>query len=445
VTDTTIQNIEGVLMVALLVCVLFVYLVVRFRRTRPGLAIALPVAVALALRMLAIAGINATGLETTLRGGDEDTFIAIGRYLAQQPLGHGFFPHGPYQLQTVIFALQFKLGFLTVGALRITQVGIAWLGMILIIVSVHDLASPRAARLAAWLLAFEPTSIFFNSELHKEPLMELAAGLVVFGGTMLWKRLDLRGLLICGVGGLIGVETRSYAGWFLVTASVMLLLHAALRAMTRQRALAAMPIIYAIVIAGFVVGPVLLAETSGKNLRVLQESQQANASGAGQGAGANSSNLALEQVNFSSRGAILTHLPTRMRELILQPYPWQLQDASQRFGAIGTLAAYAILLLLIRYAWLSRGHVFPRAAPLLWPLLFMLVAYSLAVGNAGTGFRYRSHLVTLAICGVVVLREHVLLAREREREPGPRPGPGPSEAPEAPVGVDRTPIAPVAL
>src|SRR5262249_40351402 len=157
----------------------------------------------------------------------------------------------------------------TVGALRITQVGLAWLGMLLVVVSVHDLASPRAARLTAWLLALEPTSIFFNSELHKEPLMELAAGLIVFGGTTLWQRLDLRGPLICALGGVIGVETRSYAGWFLVTAAVMILLHAALRGMTRQRTLKAMPIVYGIVIAAFVVTPVLLTATSGKNLKHL--------------------------------------------------------------------------------------------------------------------------------------------------------------------------------
>ena len=92
-----------------------------------------------------------------------------------------------------------------------------------------------------------------------------------------------------------------------------------------------------------------------------------------------------------------------------------LGDASQRLGALGTLVAYALLLLLARYAWLNRGAVFARAGPLLYPLLFMLVAYSLSVGNAGTGFRYRSHLVTLAIAAMVILREHARMARSPAR------------------------------
>jgi hypothetical protein len=99
-------------------------------------------------------------------------------------------------------------------------------------------------------------------------------------------------------------------------------------------------------------------------------------------------------------------LPKRVSDLVLQPYPWQLGDTSQRFGAIGTLVAYAILLLLIRYAWANRGAVFSRAGPVLYPLFFLLIAYSLSVGNAGTGFRYRTHLVTLAVAAMAILREH---------------------------------------
>src|SRR5205085_6904077 len=207
------------------------------------------------------------------------------------------------------------LGFLSVGAMRIVQVGIAMTGVILILAAVYDLAGGHAARLAAWILALEPASIFFNSGLLKEPNMELAAGLIVFGGTMIWLRLDVRGILVCALGGLIAVETRPYAGWFLVSAAVLLLLHAALRHLDRP--LRAMPAIYAVALIAFVATPVLVQASSKKNLEPLQQSQDANAAGAGQGTGgANTSNLALERVNLSTRSAILTNLPRRMRDLI---------------------------------------------------------------------------------------------------------------------------------
>lgn len=415
-SQTVVEQVEGVVLVTLFVATVLAWFVRKFHRTRPDFHVGWPIAVALGIRLLAIAAVSATGLESTLRGGDENTFLSLAHILAQTPLGHGFFPHGQYQLHVVVFALELKLGFLTMGAMRIVQVGLALLGVLLVVVSVHDLGSPRAARWAAWLMAFEPGSIFFNSAIHKDPLMELAAGLIVFGSTWIWRQLDVRGILVCALGGFIGVETRAYAGWFLVAGAVFVLFHAAIRSINRP--MRAMPIIYAVIFAAFLVTPTLLAVSSKKSLAYLQQSQTANAQGQAEGGTgrANGSNLALEQVNFSSRGQVLQNLPKRMEELVIQPYPWQLSDSSQRFGAIGTLVAYAILILLIRYAWLNRGQVAARAAPILYPMFFLLVAYSLAVGNAGTGFRYRTHLVTLAIGATMVLRAHRVVVPETGRK-----------------------------
>jgi hypothetical protein len=421
-SGSDITNVEGVILVTLLVGGSFLLLIRRFRRTRPDFNIGTPFAVGFGLRLLAIAGISATGLSTALRGGDELTFMSLAHNLARQPLGHGDLPHGLYQLQTVIFALELKLGFLSEGAMRIVQVGIALTGVLLILAVVYDFAGGRAARFAAWLLAFEPASIFFNSALHKDPNMELAGGLMVFGGAWIWRRLDLRGLLVCALGGFVGVETRSYAGWFLVAGVVLLLLHAALRNIDRP--LRAMPVIYGVLVIAFVTTPVLLQLSSKSSLQRLQGSQNANA----EAAGTSGNNLALEKVNFSSRGAIITNLPKRIRALILEPYPWQLSDTSQRFGALGTLFAYAILVLLIRYAWANRGNVFSRAGPLLYPLFFLLIAYSLSVGNAGTGFRYRSHLLTLAVATMAILREHARRESQPEGDLKPKAESSPLQA-----------------
>jgi hypothetical protein len=417
VSSSALLDAEGVVLTTLVVGAVVWYLVTALARSRPEFHVGAPVLAGVAIRLAAVAGIGATGLNSTLRGGDELTFLGRAQFLAAQPLGHGTLPHGVFQLHTDLFALLLKLGFLTEGALRVTQVGIATVGAVLILAAVYDLGGGRAARVAAWLIAFEPAAIFFNSALHKEPLMQLAVGLIVFGGTMIWLRLDVRGILLCGLGGLIAVETRPYAGWFLVSAAVLLLLHAALRNLDRP--VRAMPAIYAVAIIAFAATPSLLQASSEESLKPLQQSQDANAAGAGQGTGgANSSNLALERVNLSTRSAIVKDLPKRIRDLLIRPYPWQLGNSSQRLGAVGTLVAYAIFLLLVRYAWLNRGAVFARAGPVLYPLLFMLVAYSLSVGNAGTGFRYRSHLVTLAIAAMVILREHALTARSIPRDRG---------------------------
>ena len=72
-----------------------------------------------------------------------------------------------------------------------------------------------------------------------------------------------------------------------------------------DRPIAAMPVIYAVVAVVFIATPTLLSVTSNKSLQTLQKSQnyttgqQASTSSGG----SNGDNLALEQVNFSTRGA----------------------------------------------------------------------------------------------------------------------------------------------
>ena len=50
----------------------------------------------------------------------------------------------------------------------------------------------------------------------------------------------------------------------------------------------------------------------------------------------------------------------------------------------------------------GRG-ILQRAGPLIYPSLFMLVAYALSAGNAGTAYRYRTHVVGILLFLVVVV------------------------------------------
>ena len=103
---------EGVMIAILVVGVILLWSLRRFQRSRPALLIGGAFAAAFGIRLLAIVAIDATGLGASLRGGDETTFLAYAQTLATRGLGSGYLPHGVYQLQTVLFALQIKLGFL---------------------------------------------------------------------------------------------------------------------------------------------------------------------------------------------------------------------------------------------------------------------------------------------------------------------------------------------
>ncbi len=160
--------------------------------------------------------------------------------------------------------------------------------------------------MSARILALEPTGIFFSSVLHKEPNMMLAGGLVVYGGTMIWKRGDLRYLWPAAIGCLIAVLTRPYGGWFLIGALAAVSLHAGVRAEHRG-SLRSLSLVAIVVLLAAVLAPTIVA-TSNEGLHQLQVSSEANATN-------QQANLPLEQADFSTPGAALSSLPKRMFEV----------------------------------------------------------------------------------------------------------------------------------
>jgi hypothetical protein len=425
-STATLYDIESVLLATLLMTAGLAWALRRLRRTRPQLVVGPAVAAGVGLRLAAIAGVSAIGLGPTLRGGDEVGFVRGAREIAASDFGSGLWlPSEAHRLHEIVFAIQIKLGDVPEAALRVTQVAIAMLGLVLVVATIHDLAGPRAASVGAWVLSLEPSGIFFNSILHREPLLVLASGLVVFGGSQIWAKLDLRGVVLLGLGCALATATRPYAGWFLITGGLLLILHASLRQIGSQ--VRAVPLVYAVAIVVAAAAPAVLQLTSQASLEQnLQGAQDANTSSTAARGAPNSNNLSLERVDFSTRSDLLRNLPRRVRDVILRPYPWQVQNTSQRLGAIGTMVVLTALGLLFAYARRTRGRVLAVTAPVLYPVLALLAAYALSVGNAGTGFRYRTHLVLLGLTVLIVLREHALrddAATSAGRAPAGAPDP----------------------
>ncbi len=324
----TLINVEALITATLGVGLVLAWVLRRLKRSRSNLSIAAPVYLGFGLRLAAIAAVSATGIGTQLRGGDEIGYLSYAHQVASSSwLSHLWVPlfsqRGSNDLHVIVFATQIRALQFGAGALRVTQVGIAMLGYLLIVAAVYDLGGPRAARLTAWLGAIEPASVFFSGTLLKEPLLELAAGLVIFGGTRLWTRFDFRGLYWMAAGCVIGVFDRGYVGFFLIGASVLVLLHISARNLGRRAQ--AVPLLLGVLMCVALTSPALLSYTSPSNLKsALQDSQNANTlvtpspSAAAAAGGPNGNNLALEPVDFSTRGNVVIHLPQRIRDLLLE-------------------------------------------------------------------------------------------------------------------------------
>jgi len=396
------QQIYGVLVavVTLLLVTYGIVLLLRLlRRRRPDFDIEYPIGVALVLRVGAAAGVSLTSIGSELRGGDEITFLTNAHGIAGTSFGSSDWTGAlTGTLHEFVLAVQIAVFNSPEFALRISEIGITVAGLVLLAAAVYELVGARAAFIAAWLLALEPSGIFFAGIIHKEPNMFLAEGLVAFGGARMWKRGDFTSLFIITAGCLIAVATRPYAGWFLIATGAAVTLHAGLRT-TRKAEVSALGLIAVVVLFAAIAAPTVWEASSGESLEEnVQASQTANAEDT-------SANLSLEQVNFSSREAILTNVWVRAWDVMFKPYVWQLGSPSQRIGAFGGLVTLIILAALIPAMVRRRGEIFARAGPLVYLFFFLLIAYSLSTGNAGTGFRYRTHLLAVALCLIAALRE----------------------------------------
>lgn len=224
--------------------------------------------------------------------------------------------------------------------------------------------------------------------------MLLAEGMVAYGGAKLWKTGRFTALVPMVAGCLLGTATRPYVGWFLAFAAAAVALHTGLR----KRSVASFGLITVILALGVAFFPAVWSASSDKKLQNLQVSQDANAADT-------SSNLSLERVDYSTRGKILVNLPKRVLDISTKPYPWQVGNTSQQLGVLGTMTLFLGFLALFGTLMRDGRKLFRRAGPLIYPLVFLTAAYSLSAGNAGTAFRYRTHLVAFLFALVCTLRE----------------------------------------
>ena len=393
--------------------VMLIALVLRhLRKMMPGIAIARAIWIAFAVRVVAALLLNQTPIASQLRGGDEGTFLYQAQSLARWDLiSHGTFNGLIKEFHVLWFSFNYRLfDPLSQMTLRIEVIAIAVTGLALLAAAVHELAGRKAAVITAWILAFEPTGVFFSGILHKEPFMMLAEGSVAYGGARLWKRGQLSALVPMVFGCLLATATRPYAGWFLSAAAAAVALHAGLkRRSSPARSFVLIAIVIGLAVAFF---PAVWNASSKHSLQQLQSSQDYNAHGV-------QANLSLERVDYSTRNKLITNLPQRILDITTKPYPWQLGNTSQRLGLLGTTVLFLGLIFLLGAMLTNGREIMRRAGPLVYPALFLLIAYSLSAGNAGTAFRYRTHLVAFLVAVLVVLRsarqEKRAAVRERER------------------------------
>lgn len=395
-SESTLYDLECVLIALIAGAIMVRVVVMRLQRSLPDLDIKRQVLVAFGVRIVAALLVSGTSYAAQLRGGDEYTFISRAKSLSSWDLfSTGTINGLTKQFHVEVFSLNYRY-FERVPdmMLRAEVIAFAVCGLALLAAAVHILAGRRAAMITAWILALEPANVFFSGILHKEPFMLMAEGMVAYGGAKLWKTGRFTALIPMAAGCLIATATRPYVGWFLAAGAAAVAIHAAIRLRSR----ASFALISVVLALGVGFFPAVWNASSSTKLKNLQVSQDANAADT-------QSNLSLERVDYSTRGKIIVNLPKRVLDIATKPYPWQVGNTSQQLGVLGTMTLFLGFVALLSTLFKDARRIMSRAGPLIYPLLFLLVAYSISAGNAGTAFRYRTHLVAFLFALVCTLRE----------------------------------------
>lgn len=383
--DRLLYDILAIGVAVLALAWFIVWLTRSTARRRPGLHLGRALAVAAAARLATAALFAAVPSLRPLRGPDEMTFLNLADRLTYDGSALGDLPRGlASNLQVVYMAFwEFLFDAASDYPLRVAHIALAIAAIGVVAIAVNDLAGPRAGVVSAWILALEPNNVFFSGILHKEAPMLLGEAVVILGAVRMYQRRDPLAVALMVVGLAIAGFTRPYAGVALAAACLAICLHAALRRLGEDGRRA--PRLTVVLALTAVAAVVVVASSSARVLSALQTSQNANVT--------DTSNLRLEPVDYSSVGSTVRNIGPRIGAVLLRPYPWQAANTSQRFGVVGTLIAWTVLLVTTVLVVTRFRLAVARLPPLLYVLAMLTIVYALSAGNAGTGFRYRTHLL----------------------------------------------------
>ena len=377
------------------------FLAKRLAAARPGLSLVGPVMAAFGLRVLltaALAALQATASD--IRGPDDILFQRRASALASLPPWNGTWVDRSFgRLPEVILGAVSKvLRHPGDVPLRLVLAAIAAAGIALLASACFDLAGRGAAVIAAWLLALEPSNVFFSTLLHEESLLMLGEGAAVLGAARLWLRGDAKSVLLTAGGVGVVAATRPYAGFFVLVGAVLVAVHVGVREARSRlgpgRLRAALPVVAVLGLLTVAAAAVPTPPVQ-HQLHRLQNYQDKTLE--------RHARLTLEPIDYLSVGGVAEGLPHRIWDLAVRPYPWEHATARQRVGGPGTALVWLLLIALVTGLLTCGGERRRNVLPVAYVLAPVVVGYALSTVNAGTGFRHRTQIVFLLVAMVSVV------------------------------------------
>jgi Dolichyl-phosphate-mannose-protein mannosyltransferase len=367
----------------------------------------LPVAVGLILRLVAVVIAAAEpSIGHKLASTDEVTFIATAKTLAALPLTSSkWLSMTVHWTEVIPWSLTYKVfGDCGPLPLRLEQIGFSLTALVIASAVAGRIGGRRAGLIAAWIMAIEPSSVYFAGLLHQESLCMVGDALLLSGLVDAWTcDAGWRGpscVVLAGLALVFG--TRSYMAFFVAVAVILVLIGAELcRRFGQPRGLSLLTLgAVALALIGILAAPHVVPD----GLANLQHQLDFHYAGA---------NLPLPHTTVTDSAGLLKTIVARSLDLVTRPFPWQVASAAQKAAVAGTLIWY--LLVVVTFVLTVRQGLDGRLVPALILSVCETFGFAMTLVDAGEGFRHRVNLVLLIAVPLGVMLDRWLAGRRQPK------------------------------
>lgn len=269
-----------------------------------------------------------------------------------------------------------------------------------------------AARRAIWVLALFPTLILYSALVLREAFVVMFF-LIGMNGVVIWGRSGRFADIPLPLLGFAGAVF--FHGAFVVCAIAFLMLVVS-RSMRRsvralQRAALHPASLALVLLASASLAILVVTEIKIPKLGTIEDA-------------VNPQRL-MSIVNYSARdGAaypdwtrpetpldLVLKAPFRMAYFMFAPFPWDVQKPAHIIGLLDGL----LYCILIFWIWRNRKNILndPGAYAALLVFVSVVIAFSMAIGNFGTGLRHRAKFVAVLIALAAKVMPGVTIGRLR--------------------------------
>jgi hypothetical protein len=303
-------------------------------------------------------------------------------------------------------------------SLLMAQAVSLWFGMGTVMLGwllARELWNEKAAKKAAWVLALFPTLVLYSALTMREAYVWFFM-LVALLGVVRWGKKGHFLSVLLAFAGFVGATF--FHGAMIVGAfafTLLLLLRSSWRVLVslsraRIRLLSSFLVFVMFAFGAWYLAGGLEIPKIGTWQQAVEVERQLTRIDKGTGDTAAYPSWTVPQ----NASEVFWKTPIRVAYFLFAPFPWDVRSARHLIGVVDGLLYVGLVFLL----WKNRRHLWfdPGGRLMLLVLVAMILIFSIAIGNFGTGIRHRAKFVAALIVMAAPALPRLVLYSKKSKE-----------------------------